>query len=586
MTSQLQTPEAVYAFLATLPSEEEIVAKCMELGLIMRRPPRFDVTHPAITLNPTTMRREALYQLYETQKLWNEAVDRTARSYAFLREALRETAESDASFTGRLVKILEEVYLSPHPVFQPLMLGVFRTDYMRSLADAGADAAAMEQATQWKNVEINTISCSFAGLSPLVDTFHHYLHTYRTALLTGKTAEELAVEKQKESEAATATAAKAGAKSEPEVEKSCSGVEVPRALAMAMAAWKRSVPIDALRAEYTSKRTASAGRAASAHIPLQPVVLVVIQENERNTGDQYKLLFELLETHGITSIRRTFTQLHSIMELVEAPKTKAAAAADGQEAQLPPFAIVEQRYVVSVAYFRNAYVPQDFPTEETWQARLDLERCNAVKCPSIPYHIMTFKKLQQLMTDVPGVLTPISFAGNAEKANALAAHFMEQYSLNADEYGGDRPVAANGGVTDPEQWIREAIANPSEFVLKPQLEGGGNLIAGEEMQHVLRDTPQDDPLYHRIRKEYILMRKIHYPKKTAVLFRDGAMHVMENNVCSELGIYGVVLSDGTSSPDPLWNQCAGYVVRSKPSNVEDGGVMAGVACLDSMLLLD
>lgn len=105
---------------------------------------------------------------------------------------------------------------------------------------------------------------------------------------------------------------------------------------------------------------------------------------------------------------------------------------------------------------------------------------------------------------------------------------------------------------------------------------------------------------------------------SSVFLQQGKCYAMDNNVCSELGIYGVILSNGDrenvserstnckddthykyncaihktlnandhkrecSSNTFTCNKAAGYLVRSKTSNMEDGGVMAGVACLDSM----
>ncbi|CAD2219325.1 Eukaryotic glutathione synthase, ATP binding domain/Eukaryotic glutathione synthase, putative [Angomonas deanei] len=421
------------------------------------------------------------------------------------------------------------------------MLGIFRTDYMRSVSDKNEK----ETAEEWKNVEINTISCSFAGLSPLVNQFHRYLQQYK-ALFSN-------------------TPIKG------QIEGSISGEVIPQSLAEAVTAWKASVPL----ADFTASYLKTHPEVAS----LTPIVLVVIQEGERNTGDQYKLLFSLFERSGVLPLRRTHQQIHEHLTLLD------------HEAGKAPFMVLEKKYVVALVYYRSAYVPSDyevpgvttFEENPLWQARLHMEQSNAVKCPSIPYHLMTFKKLQQKMTDVDHFLTPYAFNGAADKAKTMAQHFVGQYSLNKDEYTTD-----NKQQQDPEYYIQQAVAHPERYVLKPQLEGGGNLIAGETMQSVLTTRKADDAtLYHKIRKEYILMEKIHYPKVDGTLFRQEKFYPFEQNVCSELGIYGVVLSDGnTDNKNAYVNRHGGYVVRTKPADVEDGGVMAGVACLDSALLLE
>jgi glutathione synthase len=59
--------------------------------------------------------------------------------------------------------------------------------------------------------------------------------------------------------------------------------------------------------------------------------------------------------------------------------------------------------LVAVAYFRAGYTPTDYPSETEWQARLLLERCNAIKCPSVAYQLAGTKKLQQVIA-LPGMV--------------------------------------------------------------------------------------------------------------------------------------------------------------------------------------
>ena len=71
------------------------------------------------------------------------------------------------------------------------------------------------------------------------------------------------------------------------------------------------------------------------------------------------------------------------------------------------------------------------------------------------------------------------------------------------------------------------------------------------------------------------------PQLTAFL-RKGKLELLPS--ISELGIYGVFLGDGTKSP--LINTNAGYLLRTKPSGVDEGGVAAGYSVLNSMILVD
>jgi glutathione synthase len=71
------------------------------------------------------------------------------------------------------------------------------------------------------------------------------------------------------------------------------------------------------------------------------------------------------------------------------------------------------------------------------------------------------------------------------------------------------------------------------------------------------------------------------PQKTAFM-RKGELLILPS--ISELGVYGTFLGDGTSKP--LMNECAGYLLRTKPHGVDEGGVAAGFSVLNSILLVD
>ena len=52
----------------------------------------------------------------------------------------------------------------------------------------------------------------------------------------------------------------------------------------------------------------------------------------------------------------------------------------------------------------------------------------------------------------------------------------------------------------------------------------------------------------------------------------------------ELGIFGVFLRSGKEK-DPLRNEYAGYLLRVKPEESDEGGVAAGYAVLSCPLLV-
>lgn len=208
-----------------------------------------------------------------------------------------------------------------------------------------------------------------------------------------------------------------------------------------------------------------------------------------------------------------------------------------------------------MVYFRSAYAPTDFPSDQEWQARQVIESSTAIKCPSLAYHLLGTKKIQQVMA-LPGVIEKFV---STEQAQLIRSVFTGLYSLDQSQ----------------QQIIDNAIQHEHDYVLKPQREGGGNLIYGDAMKHALQNLTQED------RDKYVLMKRITPKPYTTYLLREGIV-TMGDCIC-ELGIFGLYLGDGKQE---LLNENGGYLLRTKLENVEDGGVAAGVAFLDSIYLKD
>lgn len=214
---------------------------------------------------------------------------------------------------------------------------------------------------------------------------------------------------------------------------------------------------------------------------------------------------------------------------------------------------------VAVVYYREGYVPQNYD-QQNWEARLLLERSRAVKCPDIATQLAGTKKVQQELSR-PGTLEKL-LPGRPEAIARMRATFAGLYSLDEGEEGD--MIAAT------------AIADPDRFVLKPQREGGGNNLYGEELRQVLekiKDSPE--------RTSYILMDKIKPQPALNYLLR--AHSPLQASECiSELGIFGVYVRQGQ---ELVLNQAAGHLLRTKAIEHADGGVAAGVAVLDTPYLV-
>jgi glutathione synthase len=227
------------------------------------------------------------------------------------------------------------------------------------------------------------------------------------------------------------------------------------------------------------------------------------------------------------------------------------------------------RYEVTTVYFRAGYSPDDYPKDEDWSARLHLERSRAIKCPSILTHLAGSKKVQQVLA------TPHSphlkrFLPDATVASRVLATFAPIYPLDQSEAGEEAKKLA----ADPSTAVR--------YVLKPQREGGGNNIYRKAIPAFLKDLPETHW------PAYILMEMIEAPPLKNAILRNG--EVQKGGVIGELGVYGVCLwkngSGGDEKGEILENWEAGYLLRTKGDQSEEGGVAAGFGAVDSCCLVE
>ncbi|XP_049269160.1 glutathione synthetase isoform X2 [Rhipicephalus sanguineus] len=213
---------------------------------------------------------------------------------------------------------------------------------------------------------------------------------------------------------------------------------------------------------------------------------------------------------------------------------------------------------IAVVYYRTAYAPQQM-NAQCWDTRLRIELSRAIKCPSVQYHLAGTKKVQQVLAQ-PDVLE--RFFTNKVIADSIRATFTGLYSLDLTPEG--------------HKAAEEAIANPRNYVLKPQREGGGNNVYGDDVRNKLQALGRT-----KEREGYILMDLIQPPITTNYIVRLGD-EVSKCNVVSELGIFGVILGD---QYELIENYEAGHIVRTKMTGMSEGGICAGFASLDSVFLV-
>ncbi|GLI68541.1 hypothetical protein VaNZ11_012982 [Volvox africanus] len=277
------------------------------------------------------------------------------------------------------------------------------------------------------------------------------------------------------------------------------------------------------------------------------VVVMVVQPGERNAYDQQWIQLGLWERHRLRTVRMTLGDIAATAKLDEAGGGTVT---------------LKTGEPVCVFYFRAGYTPTDYPSEAEWAARELIERSNAAKCPTVAYQLAGTKKIQQDLAR-PGVLE--KFICDHRDAALLREFFAGLWSLDPNDVATDPGVAAA---------VADAIARPEAYVLKPQREGGGNNLYGEELRDTLITGGE------RL-SAYILMQRILPPANRSVLVRNGQWS--ESETLSELGIYGTFVRHGNNV---LLNEQSGHLVRTKTSTSNEGGVAAGFAVLDSPYLVD
>jgi glutathione synthetase len=254
-------------------------------------------------------------------------------------------------------------------------------------------------------------------------------------------------------------------------------------------------------------------------------------------------------SHGIHVTRRSFAQLSTTASISPSRALLIAPISPGLNV-----APVE----ISVVYYRTGYVPKDYASSADYATRALLERSRAAQCPSFALQLAGAKKVQEVLTR-PGMLE--RFLAPSEGAAAVRDSWVHMWSLDADGGAG----------------AEEAVRRASELVLKPQREGGGNNVYRGNIPPFVAQLPEQE------RAAWVAMELIRPPRGVrAYLVRSGAGRV-EAHTMSELGVFGWALfGEGREVKEEL----AGWLVRTKADNVDEGGVATGFSVLDSVLLVD
>jgi glutathione synthase len=478
-----------------------------------------------MSLLPNAYPREAFLRAQSLALPFNLLVDRISRDGDFLTATLGEVADADP-FTGKLLELYKAIYIKDQDRFATSAdrLGILRSDYMLNVKGEG-------QPLELKQVELNTIAASFAGLAVNVAALHRHL----IARFDMDVNEFL-----------------------------CSNKGIIVGAGSAVLDDYDGVPENPALTCLPEAMNVAHERYKSRFPDSDPIILFVVQDGETNTVDQRMLEFGLWEAHGIPVVRISLTRAYKDLQVDPSSGALHITTGGGNQE-------------VAVVYFRAGYAPTDYPDGYSgieWDARERIERSRATKCPNLGYHLAGTKKVQQ---ELARPLCLERFFGDTDEASTatnVRRVFAGLYSLGDD------------ATIDDFVAVKDAL-NGSEdrYVLKPQREGGGYNFYGVELADKLKENTEQQSLNDiKLGKElaeFILMERLFPPQQQAILLRSGKVQGSGESI-SELGCFGAVVA--SSEGDVVHNKYAGFLLRTKFSNVDEGGVASGFATLSSPFL--
>ncbi|KAG7193673.1 uncharacterized protein KQ657_000360 [Scheffersomyces spartinae] len=345
--------------------QEKLCHWSLANGLIMYPPQfkSFSSNVAPITLYPTPFPKAAFEDAVKVETVFHELyINAIANNKEWLKEILQDLSKHDKDFTGKLYETYTKALeLNGGKILQPLSLGLFRSDYMLDN-------------DRIKQVEFNTISVSFGGLSTKVGQLHDFLNK------SGAYDSKYSYEYYDRGEVGVSDS----------VNKLAEGL-----------------------ADGDKFYSQQQGNSKNG------VVLFIVQNGERNVFDQKHVEFALLNNHGIKSIRMS---LEEVQFLTTVRDNKLYIKQSMDE--------------VSVVYYRSAYSPNDYASNPdlTWGARLYLENTLAIKCPSVLTQLSGAKKIQQILS-TKDVINTIAPSIEGEDLKRLVSTFVGILPLDDTDEG-------------------------------------------------------------------------------------------------------------------------------------------------------
>ncbi|RAK78353.1 glutathione synthetase [Aspergillus fijiensis CBS 313.89] len=464
-----------------------------------------------VTLFPTPFPRAQFDEALNLQSIYNELYCAMTEDEHWIQTTIQEILH-----VNPLAAALWEIHQDVKRIggyTQNISCGIFRSDYM--LQGDGTSKLAIDPADgsisipQLKQVEFNTFSCAGAShAQKTVDMHRHFTRTGAYNSLTNRNSP------------------------------------------VGLAALPENNNIQSLAA-CLAEAHALYGQAKS-KVAAETAVLLLVQPQNFNIADERPVEYALWnQASPVPAYRVEWGD--DLLETTSLSKTK--------ELLFHPSWLQSQVPIeISVVYLRAGYEADEYDHVGK-RARVRLETSRAIKCPSLLAQILTFKKVQQALTEPGSVERFLS----PNKAAKIRKTFVPMYPLDESQAG----LRARNWATDSD------VAE--NYVLKPSHEGGGHNVHGADIPDFLASVARSAWC------AYILMERIHSPAVYNVLM--SPQGIGSGPVVSELGVIGTCIwKKTTEGSEFLSNAVAGWSYKTKHTDVDEMSVLKGYGCFDTPLL--
>ncbi|XP_063723214.1 uncharacterized protein LOC134851175 [Symsagittifera roscoffensis] len=206
--------------------------------------------------------------------------------------------------------------------------------------------------------------------------------------------------------------------------------------------------------------------------------------------------------------------------------------------------------LISCVYFRLGYSPDHYVNERCWEFVEMAELSLAVLVPSVGLHLAGTKRVQCALYENNFQLLH-QLMGESSDVEAFRSTFVDQFVLD-------------------EENVKKVLAAPERYVIKPQREGGGNNLFGDEIVQQFANKPNRSDLSTYVAMELITPAIItNYAGRAS----DGSILVMPE-AAAEVGICSIFLFD------PMARECdrvirqeiSGFGCKVKHACSNEGGI--------------